>query len=137
MLVRGLPGVGLPEINSFLSPTALPLDFVSTEWPNLVCLGPLKPRGLASLRPGNNARWEAGDLVPKYVRSGTSYFGTGTPGSRLRDRVCGAKRLVERALGSTPLEKMKEKKIGRRENLSCVLKSVEVSADLMSLKIIL
>ena len=35
-LVSCLPGVGLTEINSFLS---LPLDFVSGKWPSLVCLG--------------------------------------------------------------------------------------------------
>ena len=42
-LVHCLPSVDLTEINSFLvSPVLvpLPLGFVSSEWQNLVCLGP-------------------------------------------------------------------------------------------------
>lgn len=40
-------------------------------------------------------------------------------------------------MGSTPMEEREEKNIGKREHLSCVLKSIEVSADLTALKIIL
>ena len=52
MLVFCLPGVGLTEINPFLvSPLliSLPVDFVSSEWPNLVCVVPLGPGASAPL----------------------------------------------------------------------------------------
>lgn len=54
-LVRCLPGADLPEINHFLVSPALiclPLDFVSSEWWNLVSLGALEPAALALLLPG-------------------------------------------------------------------------------------
>lgn len=46
MLVHCLPSVGPTEINSFVvSPplVSLPLDFISSKWPNLISLGPLQP----------------------------------------------------------------------------------------------
>lgn len=52
MLVRYLPGVGLTEISSLLaSPllASLSSDFVSSEWPHLVCLGALDPGVLVPL----------------------------------------------------------------------------------------
>lgn len=51
--MRGLSGVGLTDINSFLvSPSlvSLPSDFVSSEWPNLLCLGPPRAGCLVPLR---------------------------------------------------------------------------------------
>lgn len=50
MLVLCLPSAGLSEINSSLaSPplTSLPLDFVSCDRPNLVCLGPPRAHALS------------------------------------------------------------------------------------------
>ena len=50
-----LPSASLTEINSFLVPPpviSLSLDFVSDEWPNLVCLGPLEPRAFVPLGQG-------------------------------------------------------------------------------------
>lgn len=54
LLACGLLGVGLTEINSFLvssSVISLPLDFVSGQGTNLVCLGPLESGALTTLGP--------------------------------------------------------------------------------------
>lgn len=51
-----LPGAGLTEINPFLilpPLLSLPLDFVSGEWPKLICLGPVEPGALVPLGPSN------------------------------------------------------------------------------------
>ena len=41
---------------SLISPlwVPLPLESVSGQWPNLVCLGPLEPGFLTTLRPGSS-----------------------------------------------------------------------------------
>jgi len=70
MLVHCLPGVGLTEINSFLvSPllVSLPLDSVSREWVNLVCLGIPETGALAPLHPSYKKTCGTPSRIPTYT----------------------------------------------------------------------
>lgn len=71
--------------------------------------------------------WVARYLVPKstlricFLRSGTNYFRSDTLGGRVYIAIV----LLGKALGSMPREEMGGK-IGRQEDLSCVLEPMEV-----------
>ena len=80
MVVCCLPSVGITEINSFLvlSPlVSLPLDFVSGEWPNVVCLEAPEPGALAPLCPGYKGAWDHNEKTHSRGHSGWVLGGLG------------------------------------------------------------